>query len=63
MFYGHIAGTHDRLVPDHAPLAVDLTVDLSVNLAVNTEVIDISSPAIASTAIGPPASIAHLSMR
>ncbi|MFC5323841.1 hypothetical protein [Bradyrhizobium oligotrophicum] len=44
-------------------MAVDLTVDLSVNLAVNTEVIDISSPAIASTAIGPPASIAHLSMR
>ncbi len=51
MFYGHIASTHYRLVPDNAPLAV------------NTEVIDISSPAIASTAIGPPASIAHLSMR
>ena len=59
MLYGHIAGTHDRLVPDHAPLAVDLTVDF----AVNTEVIDISSPAFASTAIGTPASIAHPNMR
>jgi|KBSSwiStaDraftv2_1062776.scaffolds.fasta_scaffold685428_1 hypothetical protein len=60
MFYGHIAGTHYRLVPDHAPSAVDLGVDL----VLNTEVIDVSSPAIASTAIGPPpVSIAHPSMR
>lgn len=48
MLYGQIAGTHHKLVPDHAPLAVGTS-------AVGTEVTGTTSTAIASTAIGPPA--------
>ncbi|MGY3449350.1 hypothetical protein ACVILH_001692 [Bradyrhizobium sp. USDA 4353] len=48
MLYGHIAGKHQRLVPDHAPLEIEV----------------IASAAITSTAIGPPlVSLARLSMR